>query len=530
MKFRWPGIASLSIAVACTAAFAVGGHFAATALLDGQRLRQLHELASVALRRSELSVDFGAATLDELARRGLASCDAAALQAVRLVVYQRGAVKDIRVVGRDGGVLCSAYSETLEFDKGWVSRDEMRPASDAALRVFRVDQFFGVALGLLRDIDARTSLAAILGVNESLYDIMPGELVDRSEVSLRLEGGEAIIQSPSRLKPSAAVVSVSAASARYPLRAIIRVDQAALGRWDNEPYAPMVGLSALVGLAFGILLARLFVRPPGPLAEFDKALANHEFRPFLQPVVNLHTGAIIGCEALARWVRADGSVLPPSRFIGLAEATGRIEPLTRQIVSAALNGLRPVLQSDKTFKVSFNIAPQHLLAPGFVADLRGIVSAARISFRQVVLEVTEREAFHDLARATAVVAELREFGFGVALDDVGIGHSGLSYIQQLRASTLKIDKFFVDSIDRDPAAKAVVEMVVRLARELKMNVVAEGIEDRAQIAALIACGIEQGQGYLVSPPVPVDAFLGLLDRQSPESGRRDEGRAVVDAA
>jgi hypothetical protein len=215
MQFRWPSLPSLAAAAAFAAVFAVAGHFAANALHDAQRARQLHDLAEVALRRSEIAVDYGAATLDELMARGPTSCDAAALQAVRLTVYQRSAVKDIRVLSRDGGtVLCSAYSETLEFDKAWPKRDDMLPARDGSLRIFRVDQFFGVALGLLKDIDSERSLVAILGVNESLYDIMPTPLLGHSTVSLELGPGQPIIRSPASAAPPADAVRVTTVSQR----------------------------------------------------------------------------------------------------------------------------------------------------------------------------------------------------------------------------------------------------------------------------------------------------------------------------
>lgn len=531
MQFEWPSNASLFIAAASTIIFLIGGHFAAHELIDAQQSKQLRDLGDVALRRSEIAVDFGAATLDELARRGPISCDASALQAVRLHVYQRGAVKDIRVVNRDGIVQCSAYSETLEFDKGWASRDQMLPARDAALRIFRVDQFFDVALGVLKDIDDETSLAAILGINGSLLDIMPAELRAHSEVLLELGKGQPVIQSPliTPLEPSFEITSVTTVSDRYPLQTIIRVDKRALSGWDQEPYRPIVALAALLGLAFGILLARTVARPDSPVDELDKALAAREFRPYLQPVFNLQTGAIVGCEALARWIRADGEVLPPSRFIGLAEATGRIIPITWQIVTATLNELQPLLKRDKNFKVSFNIVPHHIVSAGFVQELRQTVATARVSTRQVVLELTEREEFEDLSRAAAIVAELRDVGFSVAIDDVGIGHSGLSNIQKLGANVLKIDKFFIDSICRDPAAVAVVEMLVRLARELKMGIVAEGIEDRTQVAALIASGIDQGQGYVVSPPLPVSEFIDFLELVRTTSDDYSD-RRIVDVA
>ena len=154
------------------------------------------------------------------------------------------------------------------------------------------------------------------------------------------------------------------------------------------------------------------------------------------------------------------------------------------------------------------------MAPGFVGKLRQIVAGAKVSSRQVVLEITEREELEDLVRAASVIAELREYGFKVAIDDVGVGHSGLSQIQQLGADILKIDKFFIDSICRDSTATAVVTMLVQLARELKMNVHAEGIETEEQISALIACGVEEGQGYVVSHPLPVAEFVEFLDQQS----------------
>src|SRR3981189_659169 len=125
MKLRWPDVTQMAIVVTSLVALVAGGHFAAKAVIEGQQSRQLEELTDVALRRSEVAVDFGTATLDQLVRRGPLNCDPASLQAVRLQVYQRAGVKDIRLVNRDGSVICSAYSETLEFDSGWVDRPGM---------------------------------------------------------------------------------------------------------------------------------------------------------------------------------------------------------------------------------------------------------------------------------------------------------------------------------------------------------------------------------------------------------------------
>ena len=188
-----------------------------------------------------------------------------------------------------------------------------------------------------------------------------------------------------------------------------------------------------------------------------------------------------------------------------------------QILTTALSELSPRLRADKAFKVSVNIVPRHLLSESFVDTLRRLVAEARVSPRQIILELTERNELPDLKKAASRVRELQERGFRVALDDVGVGHSGLSQIKALGADTMKIDKFFVDTITSgDSSTASIVEMVVRLARELKMTVVAEGIETSEQLAALSACGVEQGQGYLVSPPLPLEKFDALLEKRAIE--------------
>jgi c-di-GMP phosphodiesterase len=185
--------------------------------------------------------------------------------------------------------------------------------------------------------------------------------------------------------------------------------------------------------------------------------------------------------------------------------------MTWQILAIALKELNAHLRQNKEFKLSFNVVPSHLMSEGFVEQLRKFVSEAKVSARQIVLEITERDKLEDIARAAEVVRELRDLGFRVAIDDVGVGHSGLSQLKALGATTMKIDKFFVDTITRDGSTTAIVEMLVRLARDLAMTVIAEGIETEDQLEALSACGVEEGQGYLVSPPVPIAKFAELVE-------------------
>jgi sensor c-di-GMP phosphodiesterase-like protein len=284
-----------------------------------------------------------------------------------------------------------------------------------------------------------------------------------------------------------------------------------LQRWNSEAYWPTMMIALGLGVAFGVLLTKTTARLEGPIADIDRGLARGEFKPFYQPTFDLRTGAILGCEVLARWIREDGSIVPPMSFIPLAESSGRIESMTWQILEAALKELYPRLREHKQFKLSFNVVPRHMVSDGFIETLRRVVAGSRVSARQVMLEITERTELPDLDRAAAVVKELRELGFRVAMDDVGVGHSGLSQMKGLGVNTIKIDKFFVDTITEGGSAATIVETLARLARDLHMTVIAEGIETFEQVQALIACGVEEGQGYLVSPPLPFGKFDELVE-------------------
>jgi c-di-GMP phosphodiesterase len=285
-------------------------------------------------------------------------------------------------------------------------------------------------------------------------------------------------------------------------------------------------IALALGFVFGLLLTRI-KRLEGPVADLDRALRRNEFKPFFQPTFDLRSGKIVGCEVLTRWITKDGSVIPPLNFIPLAESSGRIQQLTWQILSAALKDMQPHLRENRDFKLSVNVVPSHMLSVDFIDTLRRVVMGSKVSARQVVLEITERDELHDLDHAADVVRQLRDYGFKVAIDDVGVGHSGLSHLKGLGANIIKIDKFFVDTITEDASTTVIVEMLVRLARDLHMGVIAEGIETEEQKRALLACGVEHGQGYLVAPPLPFEKFRELLSRRASVSDAVEDTALVA---
>ena len=166
-------------------------------------------------------------------------------------------------------------------------------------------------------------------------------------------------------------------------------------------------------------------------------------------------------------------------------------------------------------RVSFNLTARHFKDESIVAEIREIFSGTPIALSQVVLEVTERQPLENLTAARSIIAALQELGVRVAIDDVGAGHGGLSYLLKLGVDMIKIDKLFVDAIGSERHSTTIITSLVELARSMRMDIVAEGVESFDQVAYLRDQGIGLAQGYVFSPPLPGSSFLQLLEAADP---------------
>ena len=171
----------------------------------------------------------------------------------------------------------------------------------------------------------------------------------------------------------------------------------------------------------------------------------------------------------------------------------------------------PAIGRRSRHKVSFNLTAKHFADPALVNDIRDIFAGSPIALSQVVLEVTERQPVEDLTAARNVIAGLQELGVRVAIDDVGAGHGGLSYLLKLGVDIIKIDKLFVDAIGTERHSAAIINSLVELARTMRMDVVAEGVESFEQVDYLRDQGIRLAQGFVFAPPLPGPSFLQLLE-------------------
>ena len=253
--------------------------------------------------------------------------------------------------------------------------------------------------------------------------------------------------------------------------------------------------------------------------ELDNAIAKQQFALVYQPIITLTDGRTAGFEALIRWPRPGQQTVFPNEFIPLAEQSGLIIPLGLWVLEQALQALSAIDRRPGTRRnagadvfMSLNVSPRQLECESTVEQLARTIERADIDPTRVKLELTEQALLSDPRMATLSLARLKATGASIAIDDFGTGYSSLNYLHRFPFDTLKIDRSFVTKLSDDANGQRVVAAIIGLAHELGLNVVAEGIEEKAELYWLQAHACLYGQGYLMAKPSSLIAAVAHLDR------------------
>jgi EAL domain-containing protein (putative c-di-GMP-specific phosphodiesterase class I) len=258
--------------------------------------------------------------------------------------------------------------------------------------------------------------------------------------------------------------------------------------------------------------------------DLRRGLGRGELEVAYQPIVTADGALVAGVEALVRWRHPTRGVLAPGSFIAVAEETGLIREIGRQVLNQACRQTREWQQSDlgvDELTVSVNISPRQLYHDEIVDEVKEALVSSGLAAECLTLEITETAMMTDSERAITKLHELKALGVRLAVDDFGTGYSSLSYLERFPVDILKIDRAFVSPIGDGEGESSLASAIVSLARTMRLTAVAEGVETRQQAEVLAALGCDYAQGYFFSRPVDPTALGALL------RARRAEDITVV---
>ena len=469
--------------------------------------------ATVILERMENAIARATLSLREAQTKKIEDCSAEDREALRLLVFESPVLKEIAVVGPGGGIRCNNIGSLVQITPAstpFVTRD---PHLSLSIVLARGPHGRALRVTLSSPTGVTTGGLIAVGLFVPYGDIQSSDLGLALDVELLPRGRLVAVRGPGSIEGTPDVHGIRH-SERYPIRIQATASE---GAWRKK-HGWVVKVSVGSGLGLGLVMSGLILlgwRDRGPMAEMEKALRNGEFIPHYQPVVDIDTGRILGCEALVRWRKPDGTIIPPSAFIGEAERSGFIFPLTLAIMRQAAEELGPVYADRPNLKCGFNLCAAHFMDERVVHDVHAIFAHSELKLTQVLLEVTERDPLPDMDLARTIIAKFQEMGVRVALDDVGTGHGGMSYLLKLRVDVMKIDKLFIDALGAERLSTAIVDSLIDLAAHLNMEVIAEGVETFDQVEALRRRGVRSAQGYVFAPPLPGSSYRQLVEAMEP---------------
>lgn len=516
---------------------AIAPLIAANYILNNYAVTQAEtEMKAVAERyvlRAEKAIGDAVQVLQGLHQNGFVTCSASDRAAFHAGLIAAPFVQMIGVVNSSGVLMCNVPDEASSGEPVLPVLQSESPLVGIGMRD-RAYEGTRVALVSWRIGNGSRLLAEISPVAISI-DPGPEYLRAHRHVELRLGDGVVWLRSgeygrlDSRSGERELVVEV--ASAKYPMLATVTAPASAADNLVRD----LKVVSAIAAVGFAILFVAVSVwfswRPESEAEdEFVQSIRRGEFVPYYQPVMDIETGRLRGCEVLMRWARPDGSVISPGAFMTFAETSGHIFEMTRQIMRKTRDEVGDLYFQNPEFKLSINLFAGHFEDRKIVEDIIEIYGDSKIAFQQIVMEVTERQPLSDMDTARKIIAEMQAVGVRVALDDVGTGHGGFAYLQKLGIDIIKIDKMFIDSLGTDDNSTTIVDTMVELADNLGMGIIAEGVETMEQIERLRELGVSAAQGYIFAPPLPAKLFIDLATALSGGKANGEEDESAEAAA
>lgn len=245
-------------------------------------------------------------------------------------------------------------------------------------------------------------------------------------------------------------------------------------------------------------------------SKLRTAIENNQLALFLQPIVDLQTGKIVKCEALARWKQEDGSYIPPDVFIPIAERTELIFPFGEWLVEEACNAIDKLTEANLDIRLAINISGRQVTDLVLLHQIQSSLKRRAIDPRHLSIELTESVFIDSLDTVSVLLNELRAMGITISIDDFGTGFSSLVYLKKLPIDELKIDRSFVSDLEANTDDQAIIQAILGLAKNLNISIIAEGVETQDQQEFLVDNACTYAQGYYFDKPMSIGDFVEKL--------------------
>lgn len=511
-------------------------------------LRGKTEVEAAAQRyatRAERTLDEAINLLQKIDTGRITTCLADTKTTLRRIVWESDTIDFIGLVDENGFVMCgepvaliqkgailparTPESPVIEIGIEGDGRDLSRKplvswTLESGVRLVARIKAENLNIDAGPDYLRRTRRVEVQLADGSLWYSVGGPMKGEKAPDADADSNTETAQDESRIR-------VQIPSGKYPFVTTVSVARSAA----RSLVAPLEhgAIAAAVGfflLASGIAFAVSFRQEDTTADEVAIGIKNREFVPYYQPVMDIDTGLVQGCEVLVRWIKPDGTVVSPGAFMQYAENSGAIFEITTQLMEKTVKEVGDLCKQYPHLKISINLFAGHFEDRKIIEDTEAIFGNSNISYEQLVFEVTERQPLRDMEMARKLIAEFHALGVRVALDDAGTGHGGLAYLQQLGIDIIKIDKMFIDALGTDHASSTIVDTLVELGGNLGMGIVAEGVETLQQIERLRELGVTAAQGFIFAPALPGDVFIELTKKLAPEPEEEaDEDGAEAEA-
>lgn len=531
LSFRYFGFAKtvlIALVLATTPLFAI--NIILNQYAESRAVSEMEAMGQVSIRRAEEAITTTVSFLQRLDRDDVETCDAADRIIYEQQIIDHGMIDAIGLVDAAGQRMCIIPDRELAAE---VVLPPLRP-DGPLVGIGMLERSYLGARAAVVSWDLKNETRLFAEITPAVIAMDPGPEYLRSYRRTELRLGDNLLWYQvggynSEGNDPSEMLSVEVASELYPLIAIVNAPASAALQVVQQLKVIAAAACAAIAVLFVAIGIWYSWRPESEANdEFVAAIRNGEFIPYYQPVMDIETKRVRGCEVLMRWRRPNGMIVSPGQFMAYAEANGHIFDMTRHMMRVASDEVGALYGEHPDFKLSINLFAGHFLDREIVSDIKNTFENSEISYQQIVVEVTERYPLEDMELARKIMAELQALGVRIALDDVGTGHGGMAYLQKLGVDIIKIDKMFIDSISSDDNSTTIVDSMVELADNLGMGIIAEGVEEEEQIDRLMELGVTAAQGYYFARPMPAKEFIEFAERVEDEA--RERARIAAEAA